>query len=224
MAKRNSSETGTGGRPTSYDLNLVHKIVSEALSSGLPKSTLDANYVLKELTGKHGVSPNIRKESLQDHVDAAHGEIQEVKNTALLKALPDDIAAAVDEAVAAVGQEIRLVVAHQHAASVAIADQACEELRTDKRNAKHRIVHLEGDLAKEKEARGTLEMERDAIAAQLAEVKEKLRIAEADMERFSREPSGIDRLLAELCNPAIREDIRAALSHLTANPSATAAE
>lgn len=224
MAKRNSSETGTGGRPTSYDLNLVHNIVSEGLASGFPKSKLDANYVLKELTGKHGVSPNIRKDSLQDHVDAAYGEIQEVKNTALLKALPNDIAAAVDEAVAAVGQEIRLMVARQHAACMAIADQACEELRTDKRNAKHRVMHLEEDLAEEKEARGALETERDAIAAQLAEVQEKLRIAEADMERFSREPSGIDRLIAELRDPAIREDIRAAFSQITADPSAPPAK
>lgn len=224
MTNRNQGEIDTGGRPTSYDLNLVHKIVSEGLAAGIPASSLDANHVLKELSGKHGVSPKIRKESLQGHVDAAHEEIEEATNTALVKALPHDIAAAVDEAVAAVGQEFLLVVARQHAASVTIADQACEELRTDKRNAKYRIMHLEGNLAEEKEARGALEVERDAIAAQLAEVQEKLRIAEADMERFSREPSGIDRLLAELRNPAIREDIRAALSDIIAIPSAPPAE
>lgn len=131
---------------------------------------------MKELVSKHGVSPKIRKESLQVHVEAAHEEIQEATNKALLKALPHEIAAAVDEAVAAVGRELLLVAARQHAASVTIADQACEELRVDKRNAKHRVMYLEGDLAAEKEARGAVEAERDAIAAQLAEVQEKLRI------------------------------------------------
>ena len=139
MTNRNRSETETGGRPTSYDVNLVHKIVSTGLTAGIPASDLDANYVLKELSSKHGVSPKIRKESLQAHVDAAHEEIQEATNKALLKALPPNIAAAVDEAVAAVGREFLLLVARQHAASVTIADQACEELRVDKRNAKHRI-------------------------------------------------------------------------------------
>lgn len=219
MTNRNDSETDTGGRPTSYDVSLVHKIVSEGLATGIPASNLDANYVLKELSSKHGVSPKIRKESLQGHVDAAHEEIQEATNKALLKALPHEIAAAVDEAVAAVGREFLLMVARQHVASMAIADQACEELRTDKRNAKHRIMHLEDDLVTEKEASRTLEWERNAIAGQLAEVQENLRIVEADMERFNREPSGFDRLLEELRNPAIREDIRAALSDIIANPS-----
>lgn len=224
MTNRNHSETETGGRPTSYDVNLVHKIVSTGLTAGIPASDLDANYVLKELSSKHGVSPKIRKESLQAHVDAAHEEIQEATNKALLKALPPDIAAAVDEAVAAVGREFLLLVARQHAASVTIADQACEELRADKRNAKHRIMHLEDELAAEKEASRTLEWERNAIAGQLAEVQEKLRIAEADMERFNREPSSFDRLRAELRNPAIREDIRALFSDIIGNPSAPPAE
>ena len=121
---------------------------------------------------------------------------------------------------AAVGREFLLLVAWQHAASVTIADQACEELRVDKRNAKHRIMHLEDELAAEKEASRTLECERNAIAGQLAEVQEKLRIAEADMERFNREPSGFDRLRAELRNPAIREDIRELFSDIIGNPSA----
>lgn len=40
MTNRNHSETDTGGRPTSYDVNLVHKIVSKELPPATPEPKL----------------------------------------------------------------------------------------------------------------------------------------------------------------------------------------
>ncbi|EAQ04641.1 hypothetical protein OB2597_05145 [Pseudooceanicola batsensis HTCC2597] len=219
MTKTAKNKTNTGGRPHSYDPNLVHQIIADGLAGGTPAAKLDASYVKEKLCTEHGVNGTIRKEALEALVDAVHAEIAEAESRALLKALPGGIASSVDAAVAAAGRELLLVVARQHVTSQGIADKACEELRADKRIAQHRVTELEGDLAEEKTARHKIEQERDAVAQQLADLQEELRVARAEIERLGREPAGFDRLLAELRNPANKADIRAVVSDIMATSS-----
>ncbi|WP_245544264.1 hypothetical protein [Oceanicola granulosus] len=218
------NKTKTGGRPHSYDPNLVHQIIADGLAGGTPAAKLDAPYVKEKLCTEHGVNGTIRKEALEALVDTVHAELAEAENVALLKSLPEGIASAVDAAVAAAGRKLQLVVARQHAASQGIADKSCEELRADKRIAQHRVAELEGDLADEKKARIRIEEERDALARQLADVQEELRVARAEVDRLGRESTGFDRLLAELRNPDNKADIRAAVSDIMATSSPEPAE
>ena len=224
MTNSKQNRTNTGGRPLSYDPNLVHEIISAGLADSIPAADLDAAFVKEMLCSEHGVKGSIRQEALESLVVAAHAEIAEAESQALLKVLPDDIAHAVDAAVAAAGRDLLLVVARQHVAAQAIADKTCQELRADKRNAQYRIADLEGNLAEEREACKTLARERDVMAVQLTKVQEELRAAQAEMERLARESSGMDRLLAEFRNPANRDDILAALSDIIGNPLPLPAE
>lgn len=224
MTKTVKNKTNAGGRPHSYDPNLVHQIIADGLAGGTPAAKLDAPYVKDKLCTEHGVNGTIRKEALEALVETVHAELVEAENGALLKSLPEGIASAVDAAVAAAGRELQLVVARQHAASQGIADKSCEELRADKRIAQHRVTELEGDLADEKKARVRIEEERDALARQLADVQEELRVARAEVERLGREPTGFDRLLAELRNPDNKADIRAVVSDIMATSSPEPAE
>ena len=224
MTKPNQNKTKSGGRPLSYDPTLVHEIISAGLSAGAPAEDLDADFVKTKLCNEHDVKGTIRQEALESLVSAAHAEIEEARNEALLKALPDGIMEAVATAVTAAQQELMLVVARQHKASDAMADEKCQELRADKRNAQHRVAELEGALAEEKATLKALAEVRDDVTAELADCRKQLREAQAEVERLSREPSGVDRLIAELRDPAIREDIRAALSEILANPTPIPAE
>jgi len=224
MTKTMKNKTNTGGRPHSYDPNLVHQIIASGLASGIPATTLDALYVKEKLCAEHGVKDSIRQEALETLVDAVHTEIAETESNALMRALPDGIASAVDAAVGAAGRELLLIVARQHAKSRDIADQTCEEMRADKRIAQHRVTELEGDLAEEKKARHLIEQNRDMIAKQLVEVQEELRVAQAEIERLGREPAGIDRVLAQLRDPAIKADIRATFLDIVANSAPAPAE
>lgn len=93
------------------------------------------------------------------------------------------------------------------------------ELRADKLNANWRITDLETraeDQARELE---TLAAERDNLAAELAKAREEVRAAQAELERRGREASTFDRLLAELRNPAVRGDLRAAFAEIVAAPA-----
>lgn len=214
MEKSKHSKNSNGGRPLSYDPDLVHDIIAKGLSEGMSPSELDLGYVKEKLHQNHGVTDTIRKEALETLVKAAHAEITEANNQALLATLPNGIAAAVSTAMAATEREFMLVVARQHSTSQAMADRKCEELRTDKRNAQYRVIELESELAEEKAARKEIAEERESLLEELAKVREDLRIARTDMERINSEPAGVDRLLAELRNPKIRDDIRATLSEI----------
>ncbi|MGK7663534.1 MULTISPECIES: hypothetical protein [unclassified Marinovum] len=224
MTKTTKKTTNTGGRPHSYDPNIVHKIIADGLAGGIPAAQIDAPYVKEKLCTEHGVNDTIRKDALEALVEAVHAEIAEAESQALLKALPEGIALAVDAVVAAAGRELLLMVARQHATSQNVADLACEELRADKRIAQHRVAELEGDLVEEKKAYRMIEQERDVIAKQLARAEEKLLATRAEVERLRREPAGIERLLTELRNPAIQEDIRATLSDIVASSSSSTTE
>lgn len=215
MANRNHDKKNAGGRPLSYDPNLVREIIAAGISKGVPADELDATFVKETLCSEHGVKGSIRLETLESLVDAAHAEIEEAEKEALLGALPDEVAPAVHAAVAAAGQDLLLVVARQHAAAKSAAGQVCEELRADKRNAQHRLAALEGDLAEEKRARSALERECKVLERQLADAHQQLHEARHEVERLRREPTGIDRLLAELRDPANRDDIRATLSEIS---------
>lgn len=224
MTKSNGQKKRDGGRPPSYDPNLVHAIISEGLSEGIPAADLDTAYVKDKLVKEKGVKSTIRPETLKGHVEAAHAEIAEAENKKLLVVLPDGVETAVNEAVAAAGHKILLMVARQHSNAQALAESACDELRADKRNAQYRICELEGELAQVKEERKTLEDQWHALAEELAAAREELRIAHSDLKRLGDQPNGIDRLLDELRNPEVRDDIRAALSEIVTNPAPPPAE
>lgn len=211
MTKTITPNKHNGGRPPSYDPNLVHTVILEGLAEGIPAAELDAVYVKEKLIKEMGVKSTVRPETLKGHVAAAHIEIVEAENKKLLAALPESIATAVDGAVAAAGKDLMLVVARQHRNSQAMAEKVCDELRTDKRNAQYRISDLEGELAQEKEGRKTLENERNALAEKLATAREELRIARSDLKRLSEQPSDIYGLLQELRDPLVRENIRGIL-------------
>lgn len=214
MEKSKHTKSSNGGRPHSYDPALVHNIITKGLAEGMSLTDLSLGYVKEKLRKEHGVTDTIRKEALETLIEAAHTEITETKNQALLAALPNEISAAVSSAMAATEREFMLVVARQHSTSQAMADRKCEELRTDKRNAQYRVIELESELAEEKAARKEIAEERESLLEELAKVREDLRIARTDMERINSEPAGVDRLLAELRNPKIRDDIRATLSEI----------
>ncbi|MCZ4262222.1 hypothetical protein O4G76_15375 [Limimaricola sp. G21655-S1] len=183
-------------------------------TSGLPAAALDAPYIKERLCSEHGVKGSIRQETLESLVEAAHTEIREADSRALLAKLPEGIAAAVSAAVAATEKDLLLVVAQQHVGSLALAKQECDELRADKRNAQNCMTVLEGTLAEKEVVTKALEKERNMLAEELAQVREELRIARADLERLTSEQSGVGQLFAELRNPEIREDIRAVLADL----------
>ena len=219
MEKTKQIKNSSGGRPLSYDPDLVYDIITTGLADGISVSDLDASYVKEKLCKEHGVADTIRKEKLESLVVSTHAEIAEAKNQALLASLPQGISAAVSDAMAATERELMLVVAHQHSASQAMAAQKCEELRSDKRNAQYRISDLQSELAEEQAARKKVEEERELLFEELAKVREDLRIARTDMERINSEPAGVDRLLAELRDPKIRDDIRATLSDIIVQPA-----
>ena len=205
MIKSNVRKNSAGGRPTSYDPNLVHAVISEGLAEGIPAADLDTAYVKEKLVKEMGVKATVRPETLKGHVAAAHAEIVETENKKLLAALPEGIATAVDKSVAATGKELLLVVARQHLASQTWAEKVCDELREDKRNAQHRIAELEGQLVREKETQKRLLGERNTLAEQLATVQEELRIARSDLERLSDAPNGFEQILVGLlpCPPSV---------------------
>lgn len=214
MTNAQKNKNSAGGRPLSYDPSLVHRVISAGLADGLSAADLDAPYIKEKLCREHGVKGSIRQETLESLVEAAHAEIREAESREFLAKLPKEIAAAVSAAVAVTEKELLLVVAQQHAGSMTLAKQECDELRADKRNAHNRVTVLEGALAEKEVATSALETERDTLVEELAKVREELRIARTDLERLTSEPNGIDRLLSELRNPKIRDDIRAVLADL----------
>ncbi|UWQ48964.1 hypothetical protein K3720_13680 [Leisingera caerulea] len=224
MNKKTQSKCNAGGRPLSYDPRLVHEIIRKGIEDGVPAADLDTAFVKAKLCSEHNVKDTIRQERLEGLVQAVHEELAEVEEQCLLAALPDTVTLAVGNAVAAIGRELQLIVARQHSICQAIADQKCEEVRTDKRNAQFRIMELEAALADQQNALLRLEQERDEAKRKLAEAQKQLHIATSEVDRLSREPSSVDRLLQELRNPAVRDDIRATLSQIVATTSSPSAE
>ena len=224
VSKTNKQAKSAGGRPTSYDPKIIHTIVAEALNAGVPADEIDTLYVKGKLVREEGMKPTVRPETLASHVAAAHADIAEAENRKLLHELPDGIVSAVDNSVAAAGKELLLVVARQHAVSQALAEQVCDELRQDKRNAQHRAAELEGQLAEAKETQNQLELEKSELAEQLATVQEELRIALFDLERLKEGPSVLEQFLDVLGNQEHQHEIRAALAQFIRPSSSSVPE
>ncbi|SFK88697.1 hypothetical protein SAMN04488004_103242 [Loktanella salsilacus] len=214
MAQKTVKTNGTG-RPKSYSPELVHEIIARSLEAGIPLTEIDADLVKEQLCKKHGVSDTIRQESLAKLVDAMHAEFIEKERKTLLAGLSGSIVASVEEAVAIAGRELLLIVARQNAACMIAADTECEELRKDKRNANWRIAELEAALMAQEDANRELEQVREAAATQIADISKNLKSAQAELEQVRRDDGPVERLLTELRNPAVREDIRAALAEIT---------
>lgn len=224
MTNQKTTKHNAGGRPLSYDPNLVHDIISAGLGAGIPAAELDAPFVKEKLCDEHGVKGSIRHETLEALVDGAHAEIREAENQALLSALPIGISGEVNSAVAAVERELLLVVARQHAASQAISEQKCEELRADKRNAQHRIAELEGELAAKSEEYRLLLQDRTKIAGELLEAQNELRVSKAEIEKLAQGPSDMERIFSGLRDPAMQDQIRAVLTDVLQNAPRPSAE
>lgn len=205
------NQVKTNGRPLSYDPHLVHKIVAEGLAAGLRADELDARRVRQTLCDEYGVKPTIRLEAIESLVVAAHAEIREAETQGLIAALPDGTVSAVQDAVTTTGKALLLLVARQHAAALIDADATCEVLRSDKRNAQHRIAQLEGELAEEKEANGRVAGERNRLAQQLSELQDELRGTQAELVRLRQESNSLDRLLMGLRDPAVLGELKAVL-------------
>ncbi len=202
------------GRPKSYSPELVHAIMAQSIDEGIPIADIRADLVKTKMCEDHGVSDTIRQESLEKLVDAMRAEFIEEEHKTLLKGVPGAVVATVEEAVAAAGRELLLIVARENAACKVAADLECEVLRQDKRNANWRISELETAL--ENQAGATQQLERDwnAAVTQLADAHQQLRAIQAEIERVRQETGPVDRLLAELRNPAVQDDIRAALAEI----------
>jgi chromosome segregation ATPase len=213
MTKQNQN-TNQGGRPKSYAPDLVRKIVLELIEAGVAPSEIDSSAVKDKLCEHHGVSKQIRPEPLQELVEAILAEIAEEEARALLASLPEGVAASVDAAMAAAGQELQLLVARQNAACKKAADAECEILRTDKRNANWRIAELEALLKERERDLFQLETERDAAMARAEEVTAERDVALEEVAKLRHETGTVDRLVAELRDPANWDGIRSALAEI----------
>lgn len=207
-----------GGRPKSYSPDLVRGIVLKFIEDGATPADIDAAKVKGQLCELHGVSKQIRPEPLQELVEVTLAEIAEDERRSLLTALPGSVSAAVDDAMAAAGRELLLLVARQNAACKSAADTECEVLRADKRNAIWRAAQLEADLQERARTLADVEQELEAALRREAEIVVQRDAALREIDRLGRETSTVERLLTELRNPAIRDDIRATLAEITASP------
>ena len=209
-----------GGRPTSYSPELVHAIISQSMRGGMPLAKIDTAFVKQQMCEHHGVSDQIRLESLKNLVEPILEEFAEEERQGLLRDLPEGVDLAVDEAVVSAGRELLLIVARQNAACKAAADRGCEEIRADKRNAVLRLMEVEAALKAQQDENRKLAKERDQATAKLAAAQVHLSAAQAEVERLGRDSGTVDRLPTELRNPAVREDIRAALKEIVTAPEA----
>jgi hypothetical protein len=208
-----------GGRPKLYTTEQVWNVVDQMIKSGRSVEEINARSVKPLLCDLHGVSPGIREESLATVVDHVLGERAKGEREALLKALPGPVTDAVDQALATLKQELLILVGRQNATCLATANEECEVLRADKRNAQFRIAELEASIQDQAAVMQRLEEERDTATAELDEAREELQAALSKLEIQSREAATVERLLTELRDPAIRNDIRTVLVEIVKEPA-----
>ena len=211
-----AAKTNLGGRPKSYSPDLVRNIVLEFIEGGATPAHIDAARVKAQLCEHHGVSKQIRPEPLQELVEATITEISEEERRSLLTSLPDHVSLAVDDAMAAVGRELMLLVARHNAACKNAADAECEVLRADKRNANWRVAQLEADLQERAAQLSAVEQERDEALARVDELIEERNAALQETEQREREIGAVDRLLTEVRDPANQDVIRALQAEVVA--------
>ena len=206
------------GRPSHYTPEQVSEVIGKLVAEGMQTDEIDAATVKVRLCADHGVSDGIRDEALGKVVASLLEAREEDERRVLLKSLPSSIVPAVDEVVTAMKKELLLLVGRQNAACVSAAEAECEELRADKRIAYCRIATLEAKVCQQSSELDALAVERDATLAELAAVREDLLAAQSELELRGRDISAVDRLLAELRNPAIREDVRTVIKEIVCAP------
>jgi flagellar biosynthesis chaperone FliJ len=214
-----SNNKNVGGRPKGYDPRLVHQIIAEGLKSGMKAADLDAAYVKSTMCNEHNVKDTFRKEPFEQLVSSCHAEFAEAENKILVDALPIDVAPAIDKVVVAAGRELLLLLARQNAVCQENAEEACVDLRADKRNAQFRINELEVSVADQQHEIEEIGKRRDKAEARAVEAEKQAHAAQAELDRLRRETNSIDRLLAELRKPSVRNDIRTAFSEIIAKPA-----
>lgn len=213
MTKKIESEN-SGGRPKNYTLEQVWDVVEKMIKSGCSVDEINARSVKPLLREIYGVSHGIRVDALASDVELVLGEHAKEEREALLKSLPGPVTQAVDESLGALKLELLMLVGRQNAACLAAANEECEVLRADKRNAQFRIADLEATVEDQTSEIQRLEEERDAAMAELDQVREELQAALSRVEMHAREATTVDRLLTELRDPAVRNDVRAVLAEI----------
>jgi hypothetical protein len=176
----------SGGRPKHYTPEQVWEVVEKMIKDGRVADEIDARSVKPLLCDLHGVSPGIREESLAPLVEHVLGERAKEEREALLKSLPGSVTHAVDEALGGLKLELLMLVGRQNAICLATANEECEVLRADKRNAQFRIAELEAAVEDQIAEMQRLEEERDAATAELHQAREELQAAQSRLEMHVR--------------------------------------
>lgn len=190
------------------------QVVDKMIKDGVSVDAINARSVKPLLCDLFGVSPGIREDSLATVVEHVLAERAKGEREALLKALPEAVASAIDDAVAALKLDLLVLVGHQNASCRAIATEECEVLRADKRNAQFRILELEATVQDQAAEMQRLEEERDAVKADLDHARQELDATRSKLESNVDEATAVDRLLTELRSPAVQSDIRALLTEI----------
>ena len=185
-----------GGRPLSYPPEYVYEIVERLLEAGMPTSRIDAALVKDELCTTYGVKGTIRMESLERLVEDATAELKRHQDRALLDALPETVSASIDHFMNGARDAFAIMVAEQNAKCLAAANRQCEELRSDKRSAQWHVVDLEARITELQKDKQALVEERDLRNAEAADLREKVKMLEDEVNR-SRGASAMAQLLID---------------------------
>ncbi|WP_353476832.1 hypothetical protein PVT71_28660 (plasmid) [Salipiger sp. H15] len=191
---RTTARKRQGGRPPSYTSRQVYGIVARLIGCGTPSGEIDAAMVKEELCSAFGISSTIRLESLQKHVDLALSDYDSDEAEALLRALPETVAASIDHFIEGAREAFALLVARQNARCQAEAQTVCEELCAEKRTAHWRISELEAEVDRLKTDRQVLTAERDRTLAEADKLREQIRLGEDELNRL-RGANGVVQLL-----------------------------
>lgn len=217
MAK--TSSKNAGGRPANFSPEQVSDAIDLMLAEGHPVHEINGNTVKAMLVARFGATPGIREEAVEKVATQILEMRKKEENRELLKALPASVEPAVDAVLANMKRDLMLLIARENAVCVEAADKECQTLRADKLNANWRIADLEARGQEQGKELKMLAAARDDLAAELAQTRDEVRAAQAEIERRGREATTVDRLLTELRDPAVRSDLRAALAELVAAPA-----
>ncbi|ANT61825.1 hypothetical protein AYJ57_15265 [Salipiger sp. CCB-MM3] len=209
---RTSERKKQGGRPPSYTQEQVYGVIARLIACGTPSRAIDASMVKQELCSAFGISPTVRPESLQKQVDIVLSDYESDEADALLRSLPEMVTASLDHFMQGAREAFALMVARQNARCQAQANNACEELRAEKRTALWRISELEAEVHRLEKNRQTLISERDHHLAEAEKLREKIRSDDEELNRLRGANELVQLLVSQLQQTGHEDMPRAAES------------
>lgn len=215
-------ENAVTGRPKSYDNDLLRKAVKELLANGTSSQDINEKNTKLILCEKYGVANSINTSSLARHVEGMLQELAVEEKRELLAALPTGTVSAVGDVLAGMQEAFLLMIARQNTLCQQNAEDECKELRQDKVNANWRIAELEGKTEDFETVIANLELTQQGKDAEIIAANMEIATLKADLDLRVRETSSLDRLVQELRDPSIRNDLRSALSEILAQPELSA--